>query len=475
MATVQRYTPVSQMQQLPGVKAVGGGDQSAYGAGVAQQLGNLGGTMQAIGQFKNEQEVQQQHEDNLSAVQTALASSTKEISDLHYNADTGLLHMSGINAKGTTETSKKLSDEVIAKYSKMFTNDVQKNSFMKAIDPQLQSFQNTTMNHESQQTKVAAIQSSDSLSATNLDIASTAYNNIEIADNAFRLGIKSQATKGIILGLPNETINENIRKYSDGVVASMVKTALDQNDINGATTVVNRYSDKLDQSAINTLNSAISKKSVPIKSAQITESLFNQYGLDEKKGMTELKKQFGKDPNFKSYSADYQARLVDEKRYKNEAIKQNEESVLSNVWKSDNLESARSYINEAVNSGMIKPSQGLYLINQAKSKFKVLSEKATPEQTYWHNYERTGLISDIENIKLYEKRSMDGEPTPEQQKSANISAARLNSYWKFSSGGGYNPDAKQKETIPIDEYNLLKEKGFTDEQIQSEYLTEGGD
>jgi hypothetical protein len=472
MATVQRYTPVSQAQQLPGVMASSSASPTAYGAGTAQALGGIGESLQYAGKELNDQQVQQQHEDNLSAVQTALASSAKEISDLHYNADTGLLHTQGINSKGITATSKKLSDEIIEKKSKMFTNDVQKNSFMKAIEPQLQSFQNTTMNHESQQTKVAAIQSSDSVAANNLDIASTAYNNFEVADNAIRMGIKSQTTKGMILGLPNETINENIKKYSDGVLAGMVKTALDQNDINGARGAVIRYGDKVDQKSINIFNESINKKALPIKSKQITDSLVGKYGLNEQPAMAELEKAFGKDPNFKSYSADLQAKFVDLRRYDNENKKKTEEATLTQMWSANTLEESKKIINNS----NVTMAQKITLLERATAKFKAL-EKPTPDQTFWHNFERESLKGHLENIALYEKKIKDvGEITDEQQKSFNKSSAMLTDYWVFTSGGGFNPNAKPKEVLTMDEYKHLKyDKHWSDADIQEKYLTEGSE
>lgn len=492
MPTVPSYTRVVSDNQLPGVMVSFPGDQNTFGGNVAQATGSIGNDLMRAGEQLNNQQVLQQHQDNLQAVQNALAGATKEISDYHYNENDGFLHRMGENAKGITNSSEQLSNAVAYKYANDLTNPAQKQAFMQAITPQIQSFTNAAQNHEAQQNTIALKQSSDAMGTAYAGTAATAYNQPDIADNAFRMGIKNVVASGMALGVPQEAIKQNISKYSADVVTQMVKTALDVNDINGASTALQRYGDKLDGYTAAALTEAITKKAIPIRANQISDDLFAKYGLDEKSGMDELRQQYEGDPGYKSYVAAYQARLVDERRFKNDADKKNQENVLAQVWQAGSLEEAQNIIENA----NIKPSQKLYLLNMSKGKFKALAGKPTADQRYWAGYERRGLTSDLETIRAFEKITQDGDPTPTQQKSANIAADRLNKYWTFSSGGGYDPGAAEeakwqesfqsnpdyvepsgnsrgKAKITSSEYDFLINSGFDKDEINSKYDVEG--
>jgi hypothetical protein len=142
------------------------------------------------------------------------------------------------------------------------------------------------------------------------------------------------------------------------------------------------------------------------------------------------------------------------------------------MWSANTLEESKKIINNS----NVTMAQKITLLERATAKFKAL-EKPTPDQTFWHNFERESLKGHLENIALYEKKIKDvGEITDEQQKSFNKSSAMLTDYWVFTSGGGFNPNAKPKEVLTMDEYKHLKyDKHWSDADIQEKYLTEGSE
>jgi hypothetical protein len=227
MPTVPVYNRQEQQQTLPSFRVQPTASAETFGGGLGQTISNIGQEA-----FKMQQ--QEQAKSDMQAVQTALTGTIKDVNDYHYNEESGILHTQGINAKGITANADKATNDITTKYSEGLT-DRQKQSYISTITPQLQSFRTATQNHEYKQNNIALQQSSDALATQNSEIAATAYNNPDIADNAIRVGMQSVATKGISLGLPNEAINQNVKKYNEGTVAQMVQTALNVNDINGAT------------------------------------------------------------------------------------------------------------------------------------------------------------------------------------------------------------------------------------------------
>jgi hypothetical protein len=469
MATVPIISRQVQQQVQPSFRAQSTASAETFGGGLGQTISNIGQEA-----FKMQQ--QEQAKTDMQAVQTALTGTIKDVNDYHYNEESGILHTQGINAKGITANADKATNEITTKYSDGLT-DRQKQSYLSTITPQLQSFKNATQNHEYKQNNVALQQSSDALATQNSAIASTAYNNPDIADNAIRVGMHSIATKGISLGLPNEAINQNVKKYNEGTVAQMVQTALNVNDINGATATLQRYSDKLDGNTFTELNSAISKKSLPLKSNAITDDLFTQFGMNEEAGMKQLRQQYENDPNFKSYSATYQSRMEDERRFKSVREKDTQENILSSIWKAGSVENARSIIDNGVNDGTIKPGQAIYLLNQAKGAFKALTpgSKSTPEAKHWAGYELNGgLERHLLKVREYYTLLDQGkEFTPQEQTSYDYAASQVTAYKVFKSNGGFNPaeeDQKAGESQSNEQgiwrsINDLASKGMSKEEI----------
>jgi len=470
MPVVPTYSKQVQQQTLPSFRAQSTASAETFGASMGQTLNNISGET-----FKMAQ--QQQQKEDLQSVQASLTSSLSEINDLHYNEQTGILHTQGVNAKGITANADKEISNIIVKHSETLTNDRQKQAFMSSITPQIQSFKNATQNHEYKQTTIALQQSSDALATQNLNIAATAYNNPEIADNAIRTGMQSIVTKGISLGQPDEMIKESVKEYNKSTIAKMIQTALNVNDINGATTTLQRYSDKLDGGVVSDLTSAINAKSLPLKTNSITDSLFSQFGMNEEAGMKQLRQQYENDPNFKSYSSAYQARMEDERRFKAVRDKDTQENILSSIWKSTSFDNAKTIIDEAVNNGLIRPGQEIYLLNQAKGAFKALnpSAKSTPEEKHWATYQMNGGL-ERHLLKIREYYTLIGqgkEFTPQEQTSYDYAASQVNAYKIFQSKGGFNPadeDQKANESQANEQgiwksINDLASKGMPKDEI----------
>jgi hypothetical protein len=463
------YSRSVQQQSLPSFRVQSTANEDTFGAG-------LGRTVSAIGDEAFKIAKQEEVKSDIQAVQTALTNSMKDINDFHYNVDTGVLHAQGVNAKGITANADKSTNDIITSYADGLT-DNQKQAYMRTITPQIQAFRNATQNHEYKQNNVALQQSADALATQNSDIAATAYNNPDISDNAIRVGMQSIVTKGISLGLPNEVISQNVKKYNEGTIAKMVQTALNVNDINGATATLQRYGDKLEGNSFAELNSAISKKALPIKSNAITDGLFAQFGMNEEAGMNQLRKKYESDPNFKSYSATYQARMEDERRFKSAREKASQETTLSRLWKSGTVDNAINIINEGVANGTIKPGQEIYLLNQAKGAINSLSpgSKATPEAKHWASYELNGGL-ERHLLKVREYYTLLGqgkEFTPQEQTSYDYAASQVTAYKVFKSNGGFDPaeeDQKANEAQSNEQgiwrsINDLASKGLSKDEI----------
>lgn len=113
------------------------------------------------------------------------------------------------------------------------------------------------------------------------------------------------------------------------------------------------------------------------------------------------------------------------------------------------------------------------------------------EEKWAEDYELRQRIRDEEILRQYEEAVQSGdfdlsiEKDAKLQKAANEASARMNQYWRISSGGAYNPEStvtnrapatNQKPKITGQQYNamynkLLNEHGMTDQQARL-YLAE---
>lgn len=446
----------------PNARAQAPGDINSYGGGVARQLGQLGNMAVARAD-------EMQAEDDRNQVIQAKTALDTQLTTTLYDENNGLLNQKGSNALDITNKFNQDYDNLVKTTAQTLKTKRQQDVFNQYSMGQKDNYLRSVSSHQARERQTYTEDNANAAITSAQNLAIVDPNNQAVFDNSIATIYK---TIDSVYGYRGKEVTDAMKsKTLSGIRSEQVTSMISQNQGIAARDFLVAHKNEIDPKQYDNLFAGAESKAAVQESKAVADDVFSRYGVnDERAAMKYLKQAYGNNPGYDRFSSAVQARFVDERRFKNEEQKQNEEQVLVAIWKADSLSEAL----EIARGSGLPPSKQLYLENQAKSKFKSLAAKPTPDQTYWHNYERTGLTSDIENMRLYEKRTQEGgEPTPEQQKSANVSAARLNSYWQFSSGGAYNPNAKQKEVIPLDEYQLLKSKGFTDEQIASEYLTDG--
>jgi len=465
--TLNNNQPTVQQQPMPDYRVQPVAEPDSFGASAAKAVS-------AVGEDYNQMAVKQKQSADLQAVQQATIGATTEINDYAHNPNDGYLNRTGTDAKGVAQAMGAMNKAVVYKYGQSLTDPVQQQAFINSMNPLIQGYQDAADNHEVTQTKIAQKQIADAAASASQSTVIANYSNPTVADPAFHNELLHQQAYQSSIGTPADVISQSLKSYSTDTVTKMIKTALSVNDIQGAQNVLNHYgydTSKMDGGTRTELQGVIDKVALPITLQQISDKFMQAYGMDQVKGTAAIKSEYGNDVNVDKILSRYNADMSTARTNKNIADKAYLESTVGNLMKAETLADAQNIIN----SSNLLPTQKVTLLNQAQAKFKAL-EKPTPLQAFFDRYERTGFITDTENIRQYNQMQADGKDvSPSQQKSFNDSTVRMTNYDTFMSNGGYNPKSaagsaedQQNNAVAIfKSMDDMASKGMTQDEIFS--------
>lgn len=247
--------PVYQRQAVsvtpPNARVQAFGDANAYGAGVAQQMGQLGATVSNIA---DEQQVKL----NQIAVSNAISNTQKSL--IPINVD--ILNRKGANALGTQATQDKpatlsatqdFEAQTKALYDKQlaaFNNPVQKAKYAEWYQSVYPGMLQSATLHERKQLDLTQAAANESQLNANSDsyVSNVLLGNYDQANRDLRNGVKLSNSIGDTNGIPLATQTENSNKYIYGSIGKAVDTLIANSRPEDAKKVIDYYGDKLPES-----------------------------------------------------------------------------------------------------------------------------------------------------------------------------------------------------------------------------------
>ena len=451
----------------PSTKMQATGDANAYGAGVAQQWGQLGHTMVTRAD-------EMQAEDDRNLVIKAKSDLDTQLTSALYDEKTGIMNQKGINALDLTNKFNQDFDNLVKTTAQTLKTKRQQDVFNQYSMGQKDNYLRSVSAHQARE-RQSYTEDNASVAVTSAqNLAIVNYNDQSVFDNSMATINK---TIDSVYGYKGKDVTDSMKaKALSGIRSEQVTSMLSQGQGVVARDFLIAHKSEIDPKIYDNLFAGAETKAIHQESKMVTNDVFSRYGVNDERGaMKYLKDTYGDNPGYDKFATALQARFVDERRFKNEEVKRNEENILTSVWKAGSLSEAQGVIDNAVAAGLIKPSQGLYLTNQSKSKFKTLEGKATPEEKHWASYEMNGgLQRHVLKLREYYTRIGEGEEIPlKEQTQYDYAASQVTAYKVFKSNGTFDPNAKEKEVLSLDEYNALKASGFSDVEIANEYLTDG--
>ncbi|MBP2635058.1 MAG: hypothetical protein H6Q72_965 [Firmicutes bacterium] len=398
------------------------------------------------------------------------------MTDLLYNKDSGLMFKEGAQANGLGNTFNTEFDKSANDIRKGLKNSRQQQAFDQYIANYRNGLNVHINTHEVKQSDVALADSFKNLTYTTSNSLSQpgVYRNPELVNTM--LNDWEKGARATNYRKDDETISRIIATGRGELLKSSLDVLYKQDDVNGARDFIKLYGNQMDANTIAPYQGWVEKKDRKIQSANIADSLFSKYGVEnERAAMQELKAAYGNSPMFDTISTSLQAKYVDERRYKADADKQKQESIIASIWKAGSLQEAQDIIDNAD----IKPSQKLYLLNQAKGAMKALAVPADSEYKqqakHWATYRLNGgLERHMLQLREYYTKIGTGEViTPEQQTKYDYAASQVNNYKIFMSNGGFDPAAEDAKAAQAQEteqgiwqaINDLASKGLKKQQI----------
>lgn len=486
---------------------------------------NMGGLQQAQQGFSNalqddstslyDQQIKTALQQNMVAVNQAKQQYIEQMNNNAYDPDLGLLNMNGTEAVGVTSAMNqfsKSSAQNIINSNLIGNNNVRKQAFLEEIGPIADSYNKMAMDHEYKQTQIAAKESADASAAAaqnmvvlNSDKTQNVVDDkgqpvidpntgkpqqVYLSDAPFRSAINDKVNYDRSMGMPDDAIAQDVKAFATDTITKGVQARLAANDFQGAESFLQRYGNdpsKMDEEPYALLQKSISKAYAPIRSRQIADDIFTTHGLNDEAGaLAEIRQTYGNDPDFSMINTVLHADYSDGRTIKDQTDKQKMKAIATQLYSVSDMATAAGIINKLLSDGEIDGQQAEQLLSAQRNKINALKPPksvATPgstESKWCAGYEvNGGLTRDSDTIDDYNTRIANGEDIPASfQKTADVAAARMNRYWKGSSGGSYDPEQADKNSqasqdalqAMYDNIETLAERGYGKDYIENKLV-----
>lgn len=123
----------------------------------------------------------------------------------------------------------------------------------------------------------------------------------------------------------------------------------------------------------------------------------------------------------------------------------------------------------AIKESGLSPMKQQTLMNKIKMQYRrIAKESLTPEQQYYITYEKRNMFKDMMLLKEYQDRVADEKDVIEEteQKKYNAAAHRINDYWKYASGGAYQPNKNKDSELPPSPTPVVDDKEVFKAQLK---------
>jgi hypothetical protein len=225
---------------------------AAFGMDVYQANKGLGEAIQGLGSMLSKRALEQQEQKDLQVVTEAETAYRKDMDDLLYNQDNGILNRSLIHAENSTKDYDEAAAKIRQKYLEKLPGENQKLSFDDAATKHYMATRDQVVQHEITQVREGQL---DSLKNYNTQLISDAGKNPGV--DQFRKAQEQIKTRNTdVLGKmksPQDKIDQLNQSYYGELADTMITSYLNKNDYRSAQAFLNAVKDSLHTNKANDL------------------------------------------------------------------------------------------------------------------------------------------------------------------------------------------------------------------------------
>jgi soluble lytic murein transglycosylase len=185
---------------------------------------------------------------------------------LLYDKDTGLSNQKGLSAL-ERPSGKSLSDEYAQKYqeqldeiTKGLGNDTQRKAFTAKANDIMAVFKGNAMRHETQEFNSYSLSVREGTIKTSMNVIGLNYNNTNLVDQEIGSIQRNAAEAGRINGKSAIWIEANTKDLTSKAHKIAIASAIEKDDIVGASNYLNRYSKQMEADDILAARSQLGKQ-----------------------------------------------------------------------------------------------------------------------------------------------------------------------------------------------------------------------
>lgn len=200
--------------------------EGAFGGSVANAVLNSADTMSSIAAA----------EKHKADVQTVLDVSNQMTADLikAFNGPDGFRSLKGESAVGVAEKAQKYMQDLGTKHMRNLSNDDQVAMLKTHMKENAYNFMRDITTYESNQLNAVKQERYQAGQTLYINAASANYTNSDLIKSNLQTGLNQIDAYAATAGLPAESIKLEKYKFSNALFTSLVKTAMDNNDVTSA-------------------------------------------------------------------------------------------------------------------------------------------------------------------------------------------------------------------------------------------------
>lgn len=251
---IQTYQRSVGLTAMPDARVQAVSDPTAYGAGMAKALMNLGDQLSTVAE-------KQKKEEDLDAVTEATNSMASDMLDFFNggNGKEGLFSRKGDNAKGSVDDAKKFMAETSAKYCNSLGNVDQQRAFIGHMRENAYNYMRSAATHERTEMENASALKFKSGMDLNAKAMALNYGNQDALQSFMQKGEREIVARALAEGWDKDTTEiQKIQANTTGIKGAF-DYAMEQGDTDRASNLLNTFKSRIDPGMWERLNGAVQK------------------------------------------------------------------------------------------------------------------------------------------------------------------------------------------------------------------------
>lgn len=254
MAKVPQYNRQVNAAPLPSVRQEAAADPNAYGASTARAVSGLGQELTSIQDLMYKRQLELKQQDDVRKVMDIRTKINADYMERFYTGENSILRREGLNALEDKTSGRKSAyqdaDEYLTTREQDFIgmadNDTQRQLVKNYLFEHNEMYRRNAALHQAKQSEVAT----DDLVNARIDqartIALTVYNNPDLFNKNIA-SLNQEVTAAMMAhGKPKQAIDQKIQEINSKLIASAAEIAINNNDLSGAKSLLERHGASMD-------------------------------------------------------------------------------------------------------------------------------------------------------------------------------------------------------------------------------------